>query len=1141
VPSAGDHPDPGLIAAHVERRLSGAEAARMDEHLAGCPTCHEVFAETLRFALDEEAEEALPRSSLVAIPIVRRPAFRLAAILGVAASVFLAFQQLWRARSERAAPPLIAELAHAMGTKRFVEPRLTGGFQHGRLIVLRSGDAPQGLDAQSPAVLAAVARIRERTEGDTSPEGLGALAVTYLVSGDIAKAVKALESATAQAPKNPRLQSDLAAAYLVRASRLDEPADLPKALEAAEKAIELKDAPDEAWFNRALSLESLHLVDSAKKAWEDFLKRDSTSGWADEARKHLEELPPAQQSTIEEDRARARAALAEGPTAIDRLADESPSILADYFLSELLPTWADAQLTGHPNALVLRIQAQQAGEALLRTTGDALPRDAALALASPPSGPSRDPPRTQALGYKALQEAQRLYDLGQPSCDTFRESRRLLESGGSPYAAWAGERIVSACSGLGASEEGLAALNRIEAPAKSRGYVRLLARVHWVQGLLYVRRGIFEPSLQRYRLALDGFRSQRDPESEARILVRLAQVLDFVGDRSAWRERLRGLALFGSVREPSHRHMTLSELAAACLGDRLARSALQAQTAVVVAARSWARPEAVAEALIWRANIVDTLRSHDEALADLSEARRWIARIEDRQRGPLLTAQADAAEGRIFATLDPERAAGPLARALEYFEQAVPALEPGLRLHLARAEAARGRDDAAEMQLDAGIRIMESQRMSLFNPTTQASFFDQAASLFDEMVGFQVDTRHDPQRALSFVERGRARQLLDSLAAPPSASLGRQARAGPLEPEALQRELPADVALVYYACLADRLLSWVITQDSLRFVEHPLEEEDLRQRVAAHEAAMEGRASLSAAREQAASIFDHLIRPVEPLLHDRRVLVLIPDGLLQSVAFAALLDTKTGRFLVEDHLVGVAPSGSIFVRASVATAAAGRHGSLSLLAVANPKFDRSRWPGLPRLSSAEAEATDIARLYEHATLLTGPKATRSEFLLGVRNSSVVHYAGHAVQDSNDSAARLVLAPEAGGADSGVLDLHDLKSGNLSRTRAVVLAACRTGAGEVSRIEGALSLARPFLAAGVPSVVASLWDVDDTTSRRFFVAFHRALLAHGDPLTALNLTQRAFLSDKDPLLAHPATWSAFVAIGGIDAGQPNRAH
>jgi CHAT domain-containing protein len=494
----------------------------------------------------------------------------------------------------------------------------------------------------------------------------------------------------------------------------------------------------------------------------------------------------------------------------------------------------------------------------------------------------------------------------------------------------------------------------------------------------------------------------------------------------------------------------------------------------------------------------------------------------------------------MFATLDPERAAGTLARALEYFKEAVPLFEPGIRLLFARAEAARGREAAAEMQLEAGIRTMESQRMSLSNPTTQASFFDQAASLFDDMVGFQVDTRHDPRRALSFVERGRARQLLDALAERGNASLGGQGHARPLEPETLQRELPADVALVYYACFADRLLSWVVTRDSLRFVEHSLDEEDLRQRVASHEAAMEGRATLSAAREQAESLFDHLIRPVEPLLHDRRVLVLIPDAILQSVAFGALLDRQTGRFLVEDHLVGVAPSGSIFVRSSVATAAAGRRRAWSLLAVANPQFDRSRWPGLPSLPGAEAEAAEIARLYEHATVLAGPKATRREFLSAARNGGVVHYAGHAVQDSTVSAGRLLLAPEDGGADSGVLSLHDLKGGSFSATRAVVLAACRTGSGDASRMEGALSLARPFLAVGVPSVVASLWDVDDTTSRKFFVAFHRALLAQGDPLTALNLAQRAFLSDRDPLLSHPATWAAFVAIGGIDKGPSSRA-
>ena len=271
----------------------------------------------------------------------------------------------------------MAPLAKAMGARRFIEPRVTGGFQHARLVVLRSGDAPQGLDAQPPAVLAAVAQIRERAEADTSPETLGAVAVTYLVSGDAGAAVKALESATAQAPDNARLWSDLAAAYLVRASRLDEPADIPKALEAAERAIALKDPPLEAWFNRALALESLHLGDAARKAWEDYLQRDAASGWADEARQHLEARPKVRQSTVEEDRARVKAALAEGPAAVDRLADEAPSLLRNYFDDDLLPAWAEAHLVGHPDENLHREHARLLGDALLRVTGDAMARDTA--------------------------------------------------------------------------------------------------------------------------------------------------------------------------------------------------------------------------------------------------------------------------------------------------------------------------------------------------------------------------------------------------------------------------------------------------------------------------------------------------------------------------------------------------------------------------------------------------------------------------------------------------------------------------------------------------------------------------------------------------------------------------------------------
>jgi CHAT domain-containing protein len=80
----------------------------------------------------------------------------------------------------------------------------------------------------------------------------------------------------------------------------------------------------------------------------------------------------------------------------------------------------------------------------------------------------------------------------------------------------------------------------------------------------------------------------------------------------------------------------------------------------------------------------------------------------------------------------------------------------------------------------------------------------------------------------------------------------------------------------------------------------------------------------------------------------------------------------------------------------------------------------------------------------------------------------------------------------------------------------------------------LSLARPFLAAGVPNVVASLWDIDDSVSRRFFIAFHRALLTEKDPVLALRTAQISLLRGDDAALAHPASWAAFVSMGGLDS-------
>jgi CHAT domain-containing protein len=1128
VPTRDGHPDAASIAAHVERRLTSVEAARVEEHLAGCSTCYELFAETVRFQLEEEADEDV--ASTVVVRPWRRPAARLAAALALAAGLALASWPLWHAVLRPAAPPLLADLVRSVGDQRLIEPRLTGGFRYARFVRLRSGDAPQGLDAQPPAVIAAVARIRERAETDTSPEALSALGITYLVSGDASAAVKALESAAAQAPQDPRIQSDLAAAYLTRASRLDEPVDLPRALEAAEKAVALPGAPEEAWFNRALALEDLQLADEARKAWNDYLERDPSSAWAEEARRRLAEIKTLGRSSVEEDHARVREALADGAARLERLTGEEPAIVRAYFDEELLPAWAEARLAPAGDARPLAEQAALVGGALWRRTGDALPRDAAAALQSTVALAGRDPPRAQALGYRLLAEARRRDETQRPACETFREAQRLLSQGGSPYAAVAAERTVSRCLYPSRLDAARAELARLATDAEPRGYLLLLARTRWLQGLIAVTQGELTGALERYRLARDGFVALGDATSQAFLDTAVAEALTLLGDgRQAWEERRSALALLDHVRDPRRVQGILEEAALACLDAQLPRAALALLTALVDSGVLSASPGLLSDALTRRSLVRLALGEGRLAVHDVSEARRQLPRIEDGALSDRMRAEVDAAEGALLASTHPERAAEALRRAADYFAGAGPVRVPPLRLQVARVQSARGLVDSAEEELLAGIRLIEAQRVSLHDLALQASFFEQAVPLYDDMVALQLDHRLDPAAALSFVERGRGRQLVDSLADAATRE-GRGKPAGPgtsFEPASLQREMPRGVALAYYVSLDRRLLAWLVTRDDLRFVEQPIPRHEIVRLVAAQQAALERRATLATVRRVGERLHDVLVRPLAPFPPSVRALAFVPDAALHSASFAALWDRAAGRYLAEGYVLGVSPSGRLLTRHSGDPALPA---SPHALVVGDPRVDSARWPGFPPLPAAEQEAAGVAALYTGSELLVGGAATKAAFLDALRRSDVVHYAGHATAVATDPArSRLLLAADAG--DSGALDLHGLPWRDL-RAALVVLAACRSAAGTVSRTEGAFSLGRPFLAAGVPNVVGSLWDVDDDVSRTFFVAFHRSLLAGADPARALQSTQLSLLRSGDPTLAHPSTWAGFVSIGAL---------
>jgi CHAT domain-containing protein len=201
-----------------------------------------------------------------------------------------------------------------------------------------------------------------------------------------------------------------------------------------------------------------------------------------------------------------------------------------------------------------------------------------------------------------------------------------------------------------------------------------------------------------------------------------------------------------------------------------------------------------------------------------------------------------------------------------------------------------------------------------------------------------------------------------------------------------------------------------------------------------------------------------------------------------------------------------------------------------ILAVGNPAFDRARNPGLSPLPFAEREAASVAALYRPSVLLSGAAATREEVLKHMASASIVHFAGHAVHNEVAPAMSYLLLAPSSPADDGRFHASEIAALQLRGTRLVVLGACSTGTGVARFGEGPLTIARPFLAAGVPSVVASLWDVDDGETAKIMIRFHALVLEGRPAAAALRQAQLGMLSSADPADRDPRNWGAFITIG-----------
>lgn len=964
-------------------------------------------------------------------------------------------------------------------------------------------------------------------------------AIANLLTGKANAAIVDLTKATELAPGDARLWSDLSGAHLQRGATALDPYEFVLALSTANRAVRCNPGLLAARFNRALALQRLSLRDRAEADWRFVARMEQDRLWVYEAQAHAKSLKrPAVTPDWKRQLAAVEAAVSQGKVGqIPSMVEGLQTNFREYLEETLLGEWAAAEDKRREQEAKQKLAiAKSIADALVVTGGDRMAADVTSSIATMSTLDSIKL-RRMADGFVAYFEGLDLVKRGMflQALARFETAQRLLAEQGNPFAYWAVYRMVRCRYQLADYRQARYQLAALTQDPGSAPYEALRGRSLLLTGLIDGIEGRHSASITAFQAAEAAFRAVQEIPLAAKLGATLATEFDILGQR-----RVAWSRLYPSLIEPATFGRPESRLALYVTASELTREegeieiALWFQEEVLKNLQLIRRPEETVIELCKHSVLLAALGKKAEAAADLAQARISLQQISE----PLLRRSIEGdlllAEGSLAATDSPLQAIAKLDEAIPIFRATSYHYRIGHALYQrALAERALGRNDAVERDLAAAIAELERQRETITGPGDRITYLDRLKETFDTMVAFQLEQRQRADVALRFSEQAKARVLWDWMLTRAGGSVPQNfpQTATQLDLQSLQRSLPEGTAVIEYAVLPDRLVLWVLhRQGELRWRTVLVGAGtlgDLVQRF--RRALLEKRsADLESISKQ---LHDKLIRPVASDIAPGERLVLIPDGALHTLPFSLLRDRQTGRYLIQDHVYTVAPSARVFIASRQRDIDLARRSDRRVLIVAAPDFDPEIDPSLVPLKAGEADAA-IAQIFPGSQVLRGGDATREAFLQAAGNFEILHFGGHSVVNTNfPLLSQMLFAKNPNDPARGVLYSGDVLRQSFPRTRLAVLASCSTATGRISRTEGVESLARPFLAAGVPAVIASLWDVDDDVTAMFFSRFYGHLRQTFDPAAALQQTQVESLENESAGMADPRAWGAFELIGG----------
>jgi CHAT domain-containing protein/tetratricopeptide (TPR) repeat protein len=1045
---------------------------------------------------------------------------------------------------QRRSPKLSSEaLAAAMVAVRPGQERLIGE-------PWRKPRAPGARGALPEVVRIAERQARHPSGTGSSARSLHDRAVAWLLAGLSDRAVADFRQAVELRPGDGGLWADLAAAHLGCFESTGDPYELVAGLDAANQAVRRDPSSLVARFNRALALERLSLHALARAEWEAVAKEELDPAWRHEAQLHAAAMarPVAAPEGGRDPGALAQDLAQRSPAEIGAGAARSPAVWRQAAEENLLDRWAAAAAAGHEEQSAKTLSAiREVGAALARSHGEWMLADTVIQIDR--SEPTPATIRQVVAGLLGYRRGLDLIASGKfgAALPVLRQARGTLARAGSPFAGWAGYQVAfcqyEELDYEGAQRELAELLRRVE-----QGRYRVLAgRAQLLSGLIYSILGRHREAIAAYGTALGNLRQVEQGALAVRASALLAEEQGSLGQRVlAWRTLYPALLDPAAQDRPELRQLSCVVAATLASSEGKVEVALQFHDEVVRNALVLGQPYRISGALWSRAELLAALGRAQEARADLDRAFSTWREIPDAATRRSMEGDLRLVEGTLERRESPGQALAAYDRAITLLRSTSYHWKLAQAL-FARAEIERatGRNAQVESDLLGSLAEAERQRETISSPADRVAYLEQMREVLETLIQIEVGSGR-AREALAVSERGRARVLWDWLVAGPGARPGLAVPPpAPLasgDLQALERDLPARTAVLEYAVLRDRTVFWFLRRG------RPLQCGTLPVGGAALDALV-GRFRKSilarptgddnrAFQVQAEQLYEDLIRPVAKLLGPGERLTVVPDGALQVLPFSLLRDRLTDHFLIQDHALAVAPSlralSASYRRDVLLVRQATRP---RMLVVSAPDFDRALEPALAPLSGLDA---GFASIFPGSRVLGGRAATVDSFLRLCGSFEIVHFGGHALVNTDSPlASRLLFArnPSAPGAEA--LYSGDVLRARFARTRIVVLASCGTALGRISGSEGVESLARPFLAAGVPVVVAALWDTDDRVANDLFARFYGALRRRGDAASALRSAVVEMIEHGSPAARSPVSWGGFEVIG-CDAGDGGQA-